>query len=136
MPPGIWMRHFDAPEDLTVLFLYRHRTWRPRAAILEILLEAIDNKEEINYQTLARKTKDFSGADLRLLIDNARQTRIREAMKTGQSRPLNQNDLLSAAKDVRPSTKEWLKKAKNYALFANEGGLYNEILEYLKMNPI
>lgn len=107
-----------------------------RAAILEILLEAIDNKEEINYQTLARKTKDFSGADLRLLIDNARQTRIREAMKTGQSRPLNQNDLLSAAKDVRPSTKEWLKKAKNYALFANEGGLYNEILEYLKMNPI
>ncbi len=107
-----------------------------RAAVLEILLEEIDNKEEINYQSLAKKTKDFSGADLRLLIDNARQTRIKEAMETGESRPLNQNDLMRAAKDVRPSTKEWLKKAKNYALFANEGGLYNEILEYLKMNPV
>ncbi len=107
-----------------------------RASILSILLAQIDNKAEVDYQALAKKTKDFSGADLRLLIDNARQTLIREAMETGENRPLNQNDLLKAVKDVRPSTKEWLKKAKNYALFSNEGGLYNEILDYLKMNPI
>lgn len=107
-----------------------------RAAIIEILLKDITNKEEISYQLLARKTKGFSGADLSSLIDLAKQAKITEAMNTGKSTPINQQDLTTAAKLVRPSTKEWLKKAKQYALFANEGGLYNEILEYLKTNPV
>lgn len=107
-----------------------------RAAIIEILLKDIENKEDISYQLLARKTKGFSGADLSALIDLAKQAKITEAMNTGKSSPINQQDLTNAAKLVRPSTKEWLKKAKQYALFANEGGLYNEILEYLKTNPV
>lgn len=107
-----------------------------RAAIIEILLQDIDNKEEISYQLLARKTNGFSGADLGALVDLAKQAKISEAMNTGKSIPINQQDLIDASKLVRPSTKEWLKKAKQYALFANEGGLYNEILEYLKTNPV
>jgi len=107
-----------------------------RAAIIEILLHDIDNKEEISYQLLARKTNGFSGADLGALVDLAKQAKISEAMNTGKSTPINQQDLIKASKLVRPSTKEWLKKAKQYALFANEGGLYNEILEYLKTNPV
>ncbi len=107
-----------------------------RAAIIEILLRDIENKEDISYQLLARKTKGFSGADLNSLIDLAKQAKITEAMNTGKGSPINQQDLTNAAKLVRPSTKEWLKKAKQYALFANEGGLYNEILEYLKTNPV
>ena len=32
---------------------------------------------------------------------------------------------------VRPSAKEWFSTARNYALFSNESGLYDEILSYL-----
>jgi len=107
-----------------------------RAAILEILLRDIGNKEELSYQLLARKTKGFSGADLRSLVDIAKQDKITVVMNTGNNTPLCQEDLMTATRKVRPSTKEWLKKAKQYALFANEGGLYNEILEYLKKHPV
>ncbi len=107
-----------------------------RAAILEILLRDIDNKEELSYQLLARKTKGFSGADLRSVVDIAKQDKITKVVNSGKNTPLCQEDLMIAARKVRPSTKEWLKKAKQYALFANEGGLYNEILEYLKKHPV
>ena len=42
-------------------------------------------------------------------------------------------DLVAAAKEVRPSTREWFSTARNHALYANEGGLYDEILDYLKI---
>ena len=41
-----------------------------------------------------------------------------------------------AMKDVRPSIRSWLETAKNYALFANDGGLYDDLLEYLRARRI
>ena len=37
-----------------------------------------------------------------------------------------------ALKDARPSTQPWLETARNYALYANEGGSYDDLLAYLK----
>ena len=37
-----------------------------------------------------------------------------------------------ALKNARPSTREWFATAKNYATFANTGGLYDDLLEYVK----
>jgi hypothetical protein len=48
-------------------------------------------------------------------------------------RPLTTRDLLAAAAGIRPSTQEWFATARNYALYANQGGLYDEILKYLKL---
>ena len=45
--------------------------------------------------------------------------------------PLTTKDLLAAAKSIKPSTSDWFATARNYALYANEGGLYDDILEYL-----
>jgi hypothetical protein len=42
-------------------------------------------------------------------------------------------DLLKAVKDHRSTTSEWFASARNYALYANETGLYDEILRYLKL---
>ena len=47
--------------------------------------------------------------------------------------PIVTADLLKAAKMVRPSTREWFATARNHALYANEGGLYDDILDYLKI---
>ena len=41
-------------------------------------------------------------------------------------------DFSAALKEVRPTTQAWFDTAKNYALYANEGGLYDDLLTYLK----
>ena len=53
-------------------------------------------------------------------------------MASGVPQPLEQKDLLRAAKKVKPSCKEWFSSARNYAMYANDGGIYDEILDYLK----
>jgi hypothetical protein len=46
---------------------------------------------------------------------------------------LTTRDLQAAAGTVRPSTREWFSTARNYALYSNQGGLYDDILTYLKL---
>jgi AAA+ superfamily predicted ATPase len=103
-----------------------------RAAILHILLK---NKpaEQVDATALARKTPDFSGADLRAVVDRAIEAKLEAAMRSGTPLPLGTADLEQATRQHRASTKEWFVTAKNYALFANEGGLYDDILNYLKI---
>jgi SpoVK/Ycf46/Vps4 family AAA+-type ATPase len=101
-----------------------------RVSILQILIR---NKpvEEIDYKKLALKTENFSGADLSALIDTASETLLARAMKENRVIPLSTKDLLAAAARVKPSTKAWFETGKNYALFSNQGGYYDEILAYL-----
>ena len=54
-------------------------------------------------------------------------------MKSGQLQPLRTKDLLTAASNVKPSTREWFATARNYALYSNQGGAYDDILKYLKL---
>jgi hypothetical protein len=44
---------------------------------------------------------------------------------------VTQKDLLRAAKNVKPSTRKWFESARNYALYANQSGFYDDILHYL-----
>ncbi len=103
-----------------------------RENILKILL---DGKPvgEVDYKTLAKKTEEFSGADLMAVVDRAVESKLREALKTGLPKPIETKDLLTSALDVKPSTKEWFTTARNYALYSNESGLYDDILAYLKI---
>jgi hypothetical protein len=41
--------------------------------------------------------------------------------------------LLKALKLHRSTVTEWFGSARNYALYANESGLYDDILKYLKI---
>ena len=89
--------------------------------------------EEIDFEHVAKKCDSFSGADLKSVVDVAVESKLREAMKAGMPRPLSTKDLLAAAANVRPSTKEWFATARNYALYSNQGGIYDDILNYLKL---
>lgn len=103
-----------------------------RVKILELFL-ADKPVEKVDFEKIAAKTPDFSGADLRGLVDRAVEEKIREAMKHGRPEPIRTADLLTALKRQVPTTKEWLATARNYAAFANEGGVYDDIKTYLKM---
>lgn len=103
-----------------------------REAILEIKLKDKPIKE-VNYKKIANKTKDFSGADLEAVIDIAIEQKLEESMRKGIPQPLETSDFLSAIKRHRATTVEWFNTAKNYALFANDTGLYDDILDYLNI---
>jgi transitional endoplasmic reticulum ATPase len=103
-----------------------------RAATLRILLKG-KPVADIDHDHLAKKTDGFSGADLKAVVDAAIQAKLKEAMKTGKPSPLTTKDLATAAASIKPSTKEWFATARNYALYSNQGGAYDDILKYLKL---
>ncbi len=103
-----------------------------RAAILRVLCRG-KPVEPIDFDHLARKTDGFSGADLKAVIDVAIEVKLRAALRDGVPKPLTTGDLAAALSGVRASTKEWFSTARNYALYSNQGGLYDDILAYLKI---
>ena len=57
-------------------------------------------------------------------------------MASGTPRPITQADLERAAKDVHASTRAWFEVAKNFAQFANEGGRYDDLLDYMRKHKM
>jgi AAA+ superfamily predicted ATPase len=102
-----------------------------RESILRLLCQG-KPVDAIDYGKVAAKTRDFSGADLKALVDMAVEAKLQQAMKTGLT-PLRTADLLTVAGRVKPTTKEWFSTARNYALYSNQGGTYDDILKYLKL---
>jgi AAA+ superfamily predicted ATPase len=103
-----------------------------RAAILRIHSRNKPTKS-LDFDGLAKRTEGFSGADLKAIVDMAVEAKLREAMKAGVPSPLTTKDLVGAAKTLRPTTREWFATARNYALYSNQGGLYDDVLKYLKL---
>lgn len=112
---------FVPPPDLTA-----------RASILRVLCKEKPTAD-VDYAQIAKKTDQFSGADLKAIVDQAIEAKLREALKAGAPKPLVTGDFVAAAAKLKPTTKEWFASARNHALYANEGGLYDDILKYLKL---
>lgn len=102
-----------------------------KESIVKLKLEGKPH-ENIDYRKIAKITPGYSGADINAMIDIAVEKILEEAMASGVPKPITTADLLNAAKQHRASTTEWFTTAKNYALFANKSGLYDDILKYLK----
>lgn len=88
-------------------------------------------QESIDFDAVAKRTDGFSGADLTAVVDQTIEAKLKEAMRVGVPTPVRTQDLLAALKGMRATTKEWFASAKNHALYANQGGLYDDILKYL-----
>lgn len=86
---------------------------------------------DIDYRHAAKKTDGFSGADLKAVVDVAVEAKLAEAMKSGVPKPLGTKDLTTAASRLKSTTKEWFATARNYALYSNQGGTYDDVLDYL-----
>lgn len=104
-----------------------------RASILQIHL-AGKPAEDIDFDHIAKKTDGFSGADLKGVVDHAIEQKLRDAIREGTPKPLTTRDIVNAAGTLKPTTREWFSTAKNYALYSNQGGAYDDILNYLKLN--
>lgn len=112
---------FVPPPDVTT-----------RESILRLKL---NNKPTgtIDMQSIAKKAESYSGADIDAIIDIAIEQKLESSFSDGIPKPLETTDLLNALKKHKPSTQEWFSTAKNFAMFANDSGLYDDILTYLKI---
>ncbi|RSO47811.1 AAA family ATPase [Streptomyces sp. WAC 06725] len=88
--------------------------------------------ENVDLAKLAKVTDGLSGADLAHVCESAAETALLDSARTGTVRMIGMKDLLGAAKAVVPSTEAWFSSARNVAMFANEGGTYDDLLAYLK----
>jgi SpoVK/Ycf46/Vps4 family AAA+-type ATPase len=103
-----------------------------RAATLRIML-ANKPQEQIDFDALSKKSDAFSGADLKGVIDLAIEKKLQQAIKEGLPKPLTTKDLLIATGAIKPSTREWFATARNYALYSNQGGAYDDVVKYMKL---
>jgi hypothetical protein len=46
--------------------------------------------------------------------------------------PIEHRHLVAALGEIKSTTIEWLTTARNFARYANEGGQYDEVLEFLR----
>lgn len=105
------------------------------AGRVEILKQHLLGKpaDDIDVQQIAKVTPEYSGADLKAIVDIAVEAKLEESLVKGSIEKITTKDLLKAAKQHKATTSEWFSTARNYALYANESGLYDDILKYLKI---
>jgi transitional endoplasmic reticulum ATPase len=103
-----------------------------RIAIIELMAKE-KPVERLDVALLARKTKGFSGADIKAMFDITTEQALARAMREGRVVPLTTDDLLQTARELRPSARAWFESAKNYALYANQSGFYDDVLTFLNL---
>ena len=81
---------------------------------------------------MAKATDGYSGADLRLVCETAAELALEASVDAGTPRPIGMADMEQARREVSPSTRPWFEVARNYVLFANESGTYDDLLAYLR----
>ncbi|MFE2879348.1 AAA family ATPase [Streptomyces roseus] len=88
--------------------------------------------ESVDLGKIVKVTEDFSGADLAHLCESAAEYALLDSARSGTVRMIGTKDLLNAAKQIKPSSESWFAAARNVAMFANDGGIYDDLVTYLK----
>ncbi|MEV5972160.1 tetratricopeptide repeat protein [Streptomyces sp. NPDC051921] len=88
--------------------------------------------ESVDLSKIVKVTEDFSGADLAHVCETAAESALLDSARSGKVRMIGTKDLLQAAKQIRPSSESWFASARNVAMFANDGGMYDDLVAYLK----
>ena len=67
------------------------------------------------------------------IVDQVVEQKLQDAMGTGIPGSIRTQDLLDKVKQAQITTQEWFETARNYAVYANQSGLYNDVLAYMKL---
>src|SRR5580692_6435892 len=86
----------------------------------------------IDLGRLSRLTDGYSGADIAHVCETAAERALLDSVTRGEPRLIGQADLEAAVTEVKPSLGTWFETARNVALFANEGGAYDDLVAYLR----
>jgi SpoVK/Ycf46/Vps4 family AAA+-type ATPase len=106
-----------------------------RVEILKLKLEGKPH-QALDVPAIARRTELFSGADLEHVVESAVEGALADSLKAGAVRPIDARDVDVALGRIRPSTTEWFSTAKNFATYANDGGQFDDVLDYIKRHRL
>ena len=123
--PGRFARQvFVPPPDATA-----------RARIVELALDSVPHGA-IDAAAVAKVTEQYSGADVDALVERAKEFVLTEYLETRRERDISQEDLLRAAAELTPSTRDWLRTARNLVKYAGGDDSYRDLERYLKANKL
>src|ERR1700691_3282531 len=86
----------------------------------------------IDLTKLSKITDGYSGADIAHICETAAERALLDSVRLGEPRMIGTPDLEAAIAEVKPSLGAWFDTARNVALFANEGGTYDDLAAYLR----
>ena len=86
----------------------------------------------VDLAKLASLTDGYSGADIAHICESAAEQALMDSVRLGEPRMIGNPDLEAAISEVKPSLGAWFDTARNVALFANEGGAYDDLAAYLR----
>jgi ATPase family associated with various cellular activities (AAA)/AAA+ lid domain/Tetratricopeptide repeat len=90
----------------------------------------------IDLTRLAALTDGYSAADIAHACESAAEFALLDSARSGKVRMIGPPDLVRAIGDITPSIGPWFESARNVALFANEGGAYDDLAAYLKKRKL
>ncbi|HEX3594171.1 MAG TPA: AAA family ATPase [Polyangiaceae bacterium] len=103
-----------------------------RKRILELKLAGRPVATELDLSRFVKRTDGFSGADLEALVGLAAELAVEASVAENREVPIGAKVLEEALAELRPSARPWLEVARNHAIYANEGGTYDDLLEHLR----
>jgi len=92
--------------------------------------------EGVDLRAIAARSDGFSGADLAHLCETATENALEQSVQTGVVQPITAADFQDALRQVRPSTRPWFETARNFVLFGNESGAYDDLMAYMKTKKL
>jgi len=122
--------------DITEVKEFLASDWKPAPLPIADVLSKTDldhEKHESGHYKVTVDAEDDGKQDVFVTKETEYYGRADVRKVWSLAATIEAKDLTAAAKRVRPSTKEWFATAKNYALYSNEAGLYDDILEYMKL---
>jgi len=106
-----------------------------RQVMLEMKLAGVP-VGDIDVAAIASATRNYSGADMDGLIDNAKDNALSDILDRGTERSLQQADFVEALEMTNPSTIDWLKTARNLVKYGGADNSYKDVKLYLKNNKL
>lgn len=106
-----------------------------REEILRVRLRDVET-DNVNISALSGASEMFTGADLRAVIERALDEVIESVLETGNEVPVTHADLAAALVKVRPSSLEWLARARDYVEFSNATGQWADVEKYLSSRAV
>jgi len=106
-----------------------------RAEIFRLKLDGVP-VESIDFAAAAKATPHFSGADIEGAVELAKEYVLEEHIAKNVERPIGNADLTRAVREMRPSTLDWLRTARNLVKYAGADDAYRDVEDYLKKSKI
>ena len=103
-----------------------------RRGMLENWTRKLPGHEALDLDDYARRTDSFTGADLRALCERASERALEQSLESGRVKAITRRDFDRALKRSSSTAAEWFAAARNHARYGNEGGQYDELVDYLK----